>query len=308
MSCSQKQVWFILGAGAIGSLWAHWLKDRAQVIVKDNNNRQSVRKLLIEKTFVEPNTQEHSTISCVSANNIKTALSYLLICTKAQQTLSAVSALNIHPQATIVLLQNGLGVYDNLKKKFPEANIFSASTTHGAWRKTPTHIVHAGQGSTWLGSLDTAISKQQIDLCAQDLSNDQETIISDLHIEKRLWKKLAINCAINPLTLIYECKNGELLRNSQYHMELKNLCKELDLVLRAKKILAADESILQTVEEVADQTANNFSSMLQDRQHKRSSEIEYIQGYLCQQALALAIPVPENQKLLTTIRKIEAQY
>ena len=216
--------------------------------------------------------------------------------------------LNIDPRASLVILQNGLGVFDSIKDLFPQTQIFSATTTHGAYRKTPTHIIHAGKGNTWMGSLDSQIKQTQIETCIQNLTNPQEKIISDAFIEQRLWKKLAINCAINPLTMIHECRNGELIYNSQYHLELKKICQELDLVLKAKKILNSDESILETVEDVAAQTAHNFSSMLQDRQQQRSSEIDYIQGYLCQQAIALDIAVPEIQNLYSTIKKIEAQY
>lgn len=309
MSPSAKQhQWHILGAGAIGSLWAHWLNERALLIVKDSIDTRSKRSLIIETIFAEKQTREHSNITCIHASQLEKAVPCLLICTKAHHTLGAIQNLNIHPQATIVLLQNGLGVYELLQKTFPQAQIFSATTTHGAYRKNPAHIVHAGKGSTWLGSLDNRISELQINNCVEDLNNEHETIIPDYHVENRLWKKLAINCAINPLTMIYQCQNGELLHNAQYHLALEKVCRELDLVLRAKKIISANESMLKTIEDVAEQTANNFSSMLQDRQHKRHSEIDFIQGYLCGQADNMAISVPENQNLLATIKKIEAQY
>lgn len=33
-----------------------------------------------------------------------------------------------------------------------------------------------------------------------------------LDILSRLWRKLALNCAINPLTVLHDCRNGETAR------------------------------------------------------------------------------------------------
>ena len=36
----------------------------------------------------------------------------------------------------------------------------------------------------------------------------------DDHIAMRLWQKFAVNCAVNALTVVHDCANGELLHKA----------------------------------------------------------------------------------------------
>ena len=82
----------------------------------------------------------------------------LIIATKAHAVTWALTALRNHitRDSTIVLLHNGMGVYENVVEKlFPvpadRPNFVFASNTHGLWRKDTMHAVHAGVGEIQLG-------------------------------------------------------------------------------------------------------------------------------------------------------------
>lgn len=81
----------------------------------------------------------------------------LIVATKATKTLQALRQCRerISSNSTIVLLQNGMGIYESVVENlfpYPEErpNFIIASTTHGAWKKrdneTAHHVVHAGIG------------------------------------------------------------------------------------------------------------------------------------------------------------------
>lgn len=81
----------------------------------------------------------------------------LIVATKATRTLQALRQCRerISPNSTIVLLQNGMGIYESVVENlFPYAeerpNFILATTTHGAWKKrditSAHHVVHAGIG------------------------------------------------------------------------------------------------------------------------------------------------------------------
>ncbi|THH33458.1 hypothetical protein EUX98_g740 [Antrodiella citrinella] len=82
----------------------------------------------------------------------------LFVCVKAQSTLETICGLlpRLTPKSTIVLLQNGMGVYDELiTQVFPDPlrrpHIVSAAITHGAWIRSSLHVVHAGVGKIDFG-------------------------------------------------------------------------------------------------------------------------------------------------------------
>lgn len=85
-------------------------------------------------------------------------ISCLFVTTKAPSTFRAIRALapRLSSKSTILLLQNGMGVYEELCAKiFPapseRPHFVLASTTHGAWAKAPFHVVHAARGDLAFG-------------------------------------------------------------------------------------------------------------------------------------------------------------
>ncbi|CAE6472911.1 unnamed protein product [Rhizoctonia solani] len=92
------------------------------------------------------------------SNDSATPITSLIVTTKAPSTSRAIRALSsrLSQNSTITLLQNGMGVYEELC-----ANIFPspetrphfvlASTTHGVWAKRPFYTVHAGFGDLVFG-------------------------------------------------------------------------------------------------------------------------------------------------------------
>ena len=111
----------------------------------------------------------------------------------------------------------------------------------------------------------------------------QETRLRyDANIEQRLWRKFAINCAINALTVIHDCRNGELLDGSRRQQQLRALCEEIGFVLEAL-------------------SRRNLSSTLQDVRRGRSTELPHLNGYLISLAESADIPAPRNIALMADI-------
>ena len=119
-------------------------------------------------------------------------------------------------------------------------------------------------------------------------------------IQQRLINKLAVNIVINPLTALYQCHNGELVSNTAYHQHFLALANE---VLEASKLLEwqLPDDFVQQVTMVAQKTAANRSSTLQDIIADRPTELAYILGYLLVQASQLPEEqqpdIPETRKL-----------
>jgi 2-dehydropantoate 2-reductase len=60
---------------------------------------------------------------------------------------------------------------------------------------------------------------------------------------QRQWQKLAINCAINPLTALHKLKNGELA-GPRFADALQQVCVEVADVMSAQGIVTTAEELL----------------------------------------------------------------
>ena len=118
--------------------------------------------------------------------------------------------------------------------------------------------------------------------------------------------KIAIDAVINPLTVKYQCKNGELLTQPEAFAELIELCKETELFFEKIQLLLSFD-LFEKAQFIAKLTANNVSSMLQDTKNKQPTEIDFINGYLLRKAIEHNIKLPISTSLVDLIKSYEAE-
>ena len=97
----------------------------------------------------------------------ETAIQSLFVTTKAHQTIGAIRRLlhRLSGNSTIVLLQNGMGIYEQLvhdvfRNPAQRPHFILASNTHGAWFKGFRHVVHAGLGEIHFGIVPDTDGRQ----------------------------------------------------------------------------------------------------------------------------------------------------
>ena len=294
-----ETTWYILGAGAMGSLLALRMQDcgfRPQLLYR---NRQRLLEYGHRLQLLEDGErrQVHIEQGLVSDSG---NIAQLIICTKANQAAAAVEQVRsrLLPQARVILMHNGMGTMEQVTF-LKDRQLYWGVTTDAAYWNSEGLLVVTGRGETRLGQpgMDSAPQWAKA-LCAElpGLSWDGD-------IEQAQWRKLLVNCAINPLTAIHRCRNGQL--PELHPRQLEAVCGELEAVAAALGYSQLASNLEATVLSVCAATAANHSSMLQDIRNKRASEIEFITGYLCAKAAQLGVACPHNNELLNTIRKLE---
>jgi 2-dehydropantoate 2-reductase len=254
----------------------------------------------------------------VPSNRLDTKIKHLLVCCKSYATIEAILPWRQHlaDDAQIVLLQNGMGSAQALQRALPKANIYCATSTDGAWRKGPFDVVRAGKGETLIGSFSDHLHEAEIPDAMQTLlqmshvSADGKDQLPTLNIawhtdiRTPMWHKLAINSVINALTAIYQCANGELINHPQGRPRLQQLCIETQDVMARLGIAPMGQGLLKTALRILQQTALNKSSMLQDCQAGRPTEVEAINHYIIEQGALYHLPCAGHKQVCEDLRRI----
>lgn len=235
--------------------------------------------------------------------NSATTVSQLLVCTKANDVGAAIAAIahRILPGAPIVIAANGMGYLDDISTLLPANPVYCCLSTDGAYRLGPLHIRHAGRGSNLIGSPENRPQPEWL----QPWKTGFLTVDWSPDINAAQWHKLAINCAINPLTALHRCRNGELARSKQLAEQVTSLCEEISSISAAAGFTRSAGRLRADVMAVIENTADNRSSMLQDVLAGRETEINYITGYLLSTAQRLDMDAPLNKKLLREVMALE---
>jgi 2-dehydropantoate 2-reductase len=285
--------WHILGAGSLGSLWAARLAraGRPVRLILRDRARIGAYETAGGLTLVEQGRAQQYPIPAELPSG-SGPISRLLLACKAYDAEAAVQPLlqRLAPGAELILLQNGLGSQDAVAKRLPHARCVLASSTEGAFREADFRVVFAGHGFTWLGDPLRPAAPAWLD----DLEQAGIPHGWTPDILSRLWRKLALNCAINPLTVLHDCRNGGL---AEHPAEVGVLCAELAELLDRCGQPDAAEGLHGEVLRVIQATAANYSSMYQDVANRRRTEISYLLGHACATAARHRLNLPHLQGL-----------
>ena len=202
--------------------------------------------------------------------------------------------------------------------------------SHGVYKIGPFSVVHAGMGNIILGAVHSIhgpedasagtckmveSSKYLLD-CLSAAPVLSASVASPAILLQVQLEKLAINAVINPLTVIFDCLNGELFTRPPIRALIRSLLAEISFVLQSiiasPSMAMADnpaiearfslEELEKTVENAAVKTAQNSSSMRQDVRAGRLTEIDYINGYIVKRGTEQGIDCRRNRALVQMVQ------
>jgi 2-dehydropantoate 2-reductase len=287
----------ILGPGAVGSLYAYKLHLAGHsVSLWGRNTSPTLKVTLGDGAAVEFNNQNIADLK---------QCDLLVITLKAWQVRTALLPLlkHIHPDTILLFLHNGMGTVDNLTNALQPHPVLLGTSTHGALKTSQSSVTHTGHGQTLIGAWND--KGQQCQFIAEVFDHAFSPTQWHHHIQEALWTKLVINCAINPLTALLNCRNGELA-NPEHREQLSRIVNEAVACATLDGMKLDPEALLDIVINVAHSTAQNYSSMHQDIYNKRQSEIDFINGHVVNIAKKHHIDAPINVALYQQIKQLEA--
>ncbi|EGQ7674738.1 2-dehydropantoate 2-reductase [Vibrio parahaemolyticus] len=289
----------ILGPGAVGSLWATKFQLAGHNVSLWGRTSDSKQLLQLDDSPAINFANQH----LPSVQNAD----LVVVTVKAWQVETAIEPLlpYINTDTIIMLMHNGMGTAPLLEAKLPDNPLIVATTTHGAYKPNKELVIHTGQGITQVGGFNA--SGAQCQFLQDVMQHALPEVVWNPNINAALWTKLAINCAINPLTALHQCKNGDLA-HGDFQNTLKNITKELVEVMNKEDIATQFDVLFETIMQVVRATSENYSSMRQDVFHQRPTEIDFITGYLLKAAEKHRINTPENLELYQRIKQIEQSW
>ncbi|CAB1257630.1 2-dehydropantoate 2-reductase [Vibrio cholerae] len=289
----------VLGPGAVGSLWAlHLHRAGHQVALW---SRQSQPTLELQLDDSEPVLFSNQSLEILANADL------LLITVKVWQVEAALLPLLPHLNRDTILLfmHNGMGAVEAISESLACFPVLFATTTHGALKTTLNQVRHTGFGQTQVGPFNALGAR--CDFIADVLQHALAPVTWSPDIQHALWRKLAVNCAINPLTAIHQCANGALVA-PEFTPIITAILDEVTTVMQAEAISVEAEALRDGVYQVIQATAANLSSMHQDVFHRRPTEIDFITGYVVRKGEQHGIATPVNSALYQQIKTLEQSW
>jgi 2-dehydropantoate 2-reductase len=299
----------IIGAGAMGCLFGALLTEQGMDVQLIDVRKQQVNTLKEHGLIIFHEGKKRIVRVRATTEPAEIAGTELaIIFVKHAQTAAAAqtAACLLGENGYALTLQNGMGNAEILADILGKDQVLCGTTAQGAMALGPGRIQHSGVGDTVIGRWgqrrDSPVAEVAEIFSAAGI---RSRVIEE--IEPVLWKKLCVNVGINALTALTGLRNGQLL-----DQEVTRLLMQ-DLVAEAVKVAAACSiefpvDIVEHVEQVAQATGLNRSSMGQDIDAQRPTEIEAINGYIVRKAQERGIATPVNQTLVRLVQTVQGHY
>jgi len=316
----------VIGAGAIGGITAAFIKKAGwdPILVC---RHQKVADLSMSPGMHITGIKGDHTIAVKAVKNISDLSGHpdlIFIATKANDCLEAAHVLVpfLKPDSMVVSLQNGI-CEDALAQVLGRERVIGCVVGWGATNHGPADLEATSEGEFVIGNIDHKPDSRLEPIKAM-LDAVYPTRITD-NIMGELYSKLIINACINSLGVIGGVKLGQLLANKKARDIFFELMHEAMSVAETMKIkvapagggkldyykllegkgIPADLKRYLTIRIIGFKYRKIKSSSWQSLERGRRTEIDYLNGYICEKGKTLGVPTPLNDAVRTMVLEIE---
>ncbi len=290
----------VLGAGALGSLFGAMLYSAGfdvTLVGRDPHINEIKKKGLLVHNFLEERIKIPATTETVRGD-------LFLLTVKSYDTERAVRSIPLGDHTVVLSLQNGLGNEERAERILGKGRVVGGVTSYGSLLVKPGEIEFTGKGKTYVGEMDGRLSPRIREIERIFRKAGIDTVSVD-NIREKIWEKLIINSAINPLTAVSRLRNGAI-KEVPHLSELARMIVEEAVDVAGLHGFKFDaEKMYSVVMEVAENTSRNRSSMLQDIERGKRTEIDEINGMIVSMGEARGYDAVINRILTSLVRGIQ---
>jgi 2-dehydropantoate 2-reductase len=306
----------VIGAGAIGSLYAGHLARVAEVSVLTRRPDQA--RALADGLRISGKADFTAAVFAVADPAELPECDLVIVATKATQLEDAAAALaGRFPGATVMTIQNGLGA-EEIVSRYGDWPLVSAVTFMSGLRRSDAHVEYELDTETWLGPYaGTATAYETV---AQIESMLVESGLRARAFDDLLpaqWSKLVFNATVNTVAAMTGLPHVARFAERDQTTDLGHLVFEL--MEEGKRVAAArgvelhEDPWEMNVEAVSrGETAKSdyahLPSMLEDVLAKRPTEVDFITGALAREADRAGIAVPLHLAMYRLVKGKEASW
>lgn len=314
----------IVGAGAMGSLVAARLTQAMASAAPAEASEDALERVLLYgrssahldavrshglRLIEQDGTEQSISIETASDPAAVKGSDVVIVLVKAWATGGIGETLRpfLTRDSVVLTLQNGLGnasaLRTSLLDKGVRPHVWLGVTTQAAIRPEPGLLVHRGTGITAIGRRSTMNDRVRDLATTLDVPNWRTVAVDDIH--RWVWRKLAVNCAINPLTALAGVPNSAIASDPGLREAANQLAAEVVAVASAQRVALDLSDVSSAIVDVAVATGTNQSSMLVDLESGQRTEIDAINGAVVVEGRRLGIPTPANELMAALIRARE---
>jgi 2-dehydropantoate 2-reductase len=299
----------IIGAGAIGSLYAAHLARVAEVwaFVRREDHARALNR---DGLRVSGRHEFHVTLKASHRVNDIPDCDLGIIATKATQVADSIAPIGGHfDSGAIVSAQNGMGS-EEIIAQHTRGYVIRGTTFMSGTKHSDTHVQYELDTATWIGPFEPRgtpypIVKEAADLIVK--SGLKAEALQDARPAQ--WSKLIFNSSVNAVSALTGLPHSPHFADETRFSDLGRLLH--DLMDEGKRIAAAAGIMLHDdpweMNKIGAMT-NHPPSMLYDVRHQLPTEVDFLSGAIAREAERAGITAPLHTAVYRLLKGKEAGW
>lgn len=289
----------IIGLGSLGAAYASMAMDTGYKISFICN---AERKQRYESIDFSVNGKQYP-FTCSS--DVNDYFDLILVTVKIQHLTSALDQLRLlNTKDTIIIsVINGITSETIIKDALPDAKVLHAYTVKTDGQRKGHQFRYSNRGRIVFGAMSDPLipwaDKAEMILKSADIPHQKVE-----NIEYKLWWKLMLNVGINQSSAILKSPYGEY-QNEHVQAVAAAAMKEVVDISKAKGVNLAEEDIENCFSIFTSLNPDNKTSMLQDLEAGKKTEVNIFAGEVIELGKKYNIPTPVNTLLYHSIKYLE---
>lgn len=299
------------GTGAMGGVFGARLFMGGYDVTLYDTNQAAIRNVQTQGLqFLDRDGNTHSlNIRATTSPAEVEPADVVIVFVKGMYTKAALESAAPFLQAhtRVLSLQNGWGHADVIGGVVGQDRLASGVTYASGVVLGPGHVKQVGGLDMFLGNFarpnDAVISQ----LAEAFNAIGFNAVISD-HVVVEIWKKLALNVCTLPTTSIPRLTADQVPTHEGLVALMQGILKETVAVAHANGIMLDYDERIAYILNLLRNAKGGRSSMLQDFEAKRATEIDFINGAIVRAGEKTGIATPYNHAMVCLIKAIQDDY
>ena len=300
----------VVGCGAVGSIFAAHLAQLGDVEVYAYDVAEGHIRAINESGLRLSGAADFTARLAGAATDAAKLprCDFGLVATKSIHTQIAIERAQVifDTSSSVCSVQNGVGNEEIIAQhvKF----VIRGTTFPAGHIIAPGHVGFDIKGDTWIGPFEpTATPMEKVRALGDALTRAGMNTIALEDARGAQWTKLIFNAATNPVGGLTRLHHGAATRFGPTGELFEALIKEGEAVARALGIhLHGDPRAL--VQKGANAPGRHKASMLQDVEADRQTEVDFMNGAICEWGEKAGVPTPLNRAVWQLIKGLEHSW
>ena len=291
----------ICGIGAIGSIYADKIskynkEDLSVLVDKDRLEKYKKNPKIFNGKVLN--------LNYILPENTGYTADLIIIATKADGLADVIK--NI--KNFIMSLLNGVTSEEQIAEKYGwKHTLLSYFIGHSSMRDG-NKVTFDGTGDIVFGIKDEKTEKSDIEVVKSYFDKVGISYKTPENMLRAYWLKFMLNVSSNQPSAIFKMTFGQMQTNPEFMDFMKNIMREVQAIAQAEGVIDTETMIEEAVKSFNTMIPEGRTSMFQDIEAHRKTEVDIFAGTIIELGKKHNIPTPYNNVLYKMIKVIENDF